>query len=138
MRMKLASMSTQKKKPLRSYAANGFKLRGLGQATRVLSSEARKIPKKIITAGWDGFIEVSVLGPPPGSFAARQKSPSLSRSSVYLLLEYPLPPNQVDLTLQHEAISRQHAPSAKARLLISNSYIHALPNENQGKHALRS
>jgi len=35
-------MSTQKKKPLRSCAANGFKIRGPGQATRVLSSEARK------------------------------------------------------------------------------------------------
>jgi len=31
------------KKPLRSYAANGFKIRGPGQAIRVLSSEARKI-----------------------------------------------------------------------------------------------
>jgi len=31
------------KKPLRSYAANGFKIREPGQAIRVLSSEARKI-----------------------------------------------------------------------------------------------
>ena len=53
MRVKLASMSTQKKKPLRSYAANGFKIRGQGQAIRVLSSEARKIPKYYnLGLGW--------------------------------------------------------------------------------------
>jgi len=38
-------MSDKWKKPLRSCAANGFKIRGQGQAIRVLSSEARKIPK---------------------------------------------------------------------------------------------
>jgi len=56
-------MSDKWKKPIRSCAANGFKLRGQGQALRVLSSEARKIPKND-----DGFIEVSVLGPPLGFF----------------------------------------------------------------------
>jgi len=68
------------------------------------------------------------------SFAARRRISSLSRSSVFLLLVYPLQPNQVDLTLQPAANSSPRAQSKLVHRKKSHRYMHAWRDEKLDIH----